>query len=183
MLDPLIGKTIALGLGLLFALAAAHKFSTMESFAGVLADYQLLPIALVVPATWIVAILELALSLGWFIAPQFAAVPIFSSALLAIYTAAMGINLARGRIHIGCGCSFAGKDESDQQLSVGLLGRNAILITLALSATLPVTDRNLGLGDYLVVAAALFAGTLLYAASNQLLGNGAAIGVWRNGRE
>ena len=182
-LDPLIARAIALGFGLLFALGAAHKLSTMDYFKVILGEYQLLPAILTAPAAWLITGLELALGVGWILTPTQWLIPVASALLLFVYTLAIGINLARGRVHISCGCSFSGRDESDQQLSAGLVGRNTVLIVLAMVATLPVVQRNFAFGDYLLLAVTLLASTLLYAAGNQLLDNGAAIGTWRNRHE
>jgi hypothetical protein len=68
----------------------------------------------------------------------------------------------------------------DQQLSWGLVARNAILIMAALTATVPISERAIGLLDYVTLVASLLAIVLLYGAANQLLNNNAAIGTWRN---
>lgn len=182
-IDPLIAKAIALGLGLMFALGAFHKLSTMDQFKVIISEYQLLPAWLAASAAWMIASVESALAVGWIFLPTQWLVPAASVALLLTYTMAIGVNLARGRIHISCGCSFSGRDDSDQQLSSGLLGRNAVLVALALVTTLPAIERDFTFGDYWLLAAALLASTLLYAAGNQLLSNGAAIGTWRNKHE
>ena len=49
--------------------------------------------------------------------------------LLGLFSVAIGINLARGRSHIDCGCF---QSALRQQLSISLLVRNGFLIALAL---------------------------------------------------
>jgi hypothetical protein len=44
---------------------------------------------------------------------------------------------------------------------------------------MPVTERQLGGMDYVVVGAALLTAILLYAGSGQLIKNRAAINTWR----
>jgi len=180
MLDPLILKGISIGFGLLFLLAAIHKLSTAQQFRVVLEEYQVMPQALAGPVARVVPLLELLLSIGWFAGYRPEQVAISSAALLAVYTSAIGINLLRGRIHIGCGCGVAGSADDDQQLSSGLLIRNSALIGLALVATVPTTSRSFSVIDYVTLGTALLAGVLLYLAANQLLANGAAIETWRN---
>lgn len=180
MLDPLILKVISIGFGLLFLLAATHKFSTAQQFRVILEEYQVMPRALAGIAARVVPLVEVMLSIGWFTGYRPQLVAFSSAALLAIYTSAIGINLLRGRVHIGCGCGVAGSSDGDQQLSSGLLLRNSILIGIALVAAIPATARPFGVVDYVTLGATLLASALLYLAANQLLANGAAIGTWRN---
>ena len=180
MLDTLILRVISIGFGLLFLLAAVHKFSTAQQFRVILEEYQVMPQVFAGPVTRIVPILEVLLSIGWFSAYRPELVAISSAALLTMYTSAIGLNLLRGRIHIGCGCGVGGSSDGDQQLSSGLILRNAILIAIALIAAIPVTARPFAILDYITIGTTLLASALLYASSNQLLANGAAIGTWRN---
>ena len=180
MLDPLILTTISIGFGLLFLLAAVHKFSTAQQFRVILEEYQVIPQVFAGPITRIVPLLEVLLSIGWLTAYRPELVAISSAALLTMYTSAIGLNLLRGRIHIGCGCGVGGSSDGDQQLSSGLILRNAILIAIALIAAMPVAARPFAVLDYVTIGTTLLASALLYAGANQLLANGAAIGTWRN---
>ena len=183
MSDPFVVRIISLGFMLLFVLAAAHKLTGLATFQAVLTDYRLLPPTLVPLIALAVPVLELLLGVGWLISAYTPTVAYTSAGLLTAYTVAMGINLIRGRVHIGCGCGFGGASPDDQPLSVGLLLRNVVLVIVALLATFPVPERQLGIVDNLTLVAALLASTLLYAAANQLLQNGAAISSWRKVRK
>ena len=183
MLDPLILKSISIGFGLLFLLAAVHKFATAQQFRVILEEYRVMPRVLAGPVARIVPLLEVVLSVGWFAAYRPELIAVSSAALLAVYTSAIGINLLRGRIHIGCGCGVAGSSDGDQQLSSALILRNTILILIALVAVIPTTARSFGVIDYVTLGSTLLASALLYAGANQLLANGAAIGTWRNKRD
>jgi hypothetical protein len=180
MLDPLALKAISIGFGLLFLLAAIHKLSAMAEFCAILRDYQVLPGVLVAPLARVVPILEIALGSGWLLLDQTMAIAFASAFLLASYTAAIAVNLYRGRVHIGCGCGIAGTDEKDQPLSSGLVFRNLLLVAIALTAAMPATARDLGVVDYVTLFATVITGVFLYIAANQLLSNNAAIGAWRN---
>lgn len=180
LLDPLILKLISIGFGLLFLLAAVHKFSTAQQFRIILEEYQVMPRVLAGVVARIVPLVEVVLSVGWFTGFRPGLVAISSAALLGVYTGAIGINLLRGRIHIGCGCGVAGSTDGDQQLSSGLILRNSVLIAIALVAVTPTTVRAFAVIDYVTLVTTLLASALLYMAANQLLANGAAIGTWRN---
>ena len=59
-------------------------------------------------------------------------------------------------------------------MSWALVLRNVLLTGLAVVAILPASARAMGIADFLVVAAAVVLGSLLYAALNQLLRHRAA---------
>ena len=180
MLDPLVLKLVALGFGLLFLLAAVHKLTDFQTFRATFSAYEILPRVLIAPASILVPAIETLLGSAWLLGIQPGFVAIASALLLAAYTSAIAINLLRGRIHIDCGCTMGAAAGRDQQLSWGLVARNSILVMAALTATVPATERAIGLVDYVTLVAGLLAIVLLYGAANQLLNNGAAIGTWRN---
>jgi hypothetical protein len=184
MLDPLIVKAISIGLGLMFLFAAYHKLSNGPQFRITLLEYQLLPEALVAPASRVIPIFEILLGGSWLLSYyQQGLTAIGSAALLGIYALAIGINIYRGRVHFDCGCGFAGKDDNEQYLSGGLVIRNLVLIGAAMLTLLPSGTRALGFGDFVTLIAALLAAALLFGAANQLLANRAAINTWRKRRD
>ena len=180
MLDPLLLKLVSIGFGLLLLLAAVHKLTALEKFRATLSAYEVLPLALIAPASILVPSIEVLLGVAWLLALQPVFVALASAVLLSAYTSAIAINLLRGRVHIDCGCGMASSAGSDQQLSWGLVLRNLVLIIAALTATMPASERTIGIVDYVTLIAGLLAIVLLYGAANQLLNNGAAIGTWRN---
>ena len=125
-------------------------------------------------------IVEALLGAAWLLNVETTFVAMTTAALLASYMSAIAVNLLRGRIHIDCGCTMGTSAGKDQQLSWGLVARNSVLIMAALTATVPTTERAIGLVDYVTLVAGLLAIVLLYGAANQLLNNSAAIGTWRN---
>lgn len=183
MLDPLVLKLVSIGFGLLLLLAAVHKLTEFRKFRTNFAAYEILPDALVAPVSVLVPAIEGLLGTAWLLGIRPGFVAVASAALLAVYAAAIAINLLRGRVYIDCGCSMGSSAGRDQQLSWGLVARNLILVIAALAATLPATERIMGFVDYVTLVAALAAIVLLYGAANQLLNNRAAIGTWRNRHE
>ena len=179
MIDPLVGRAIAMAFALLLLLAAWHKASASERFVAALGEYRLLPTAWTRPVARLLPFLEAALGLAWLtgLAPGWIAV--LTAALLGAYALAIAVNLGRGRVHIGCGCGFGGASGDDQPLSWWLVARNVALGAVAMTAMLPASQRELGLLDGVTLVLALLASVALYTGASQILRNGAAIASWR----
>jgi hypothetical protein len=162
-LDPALSALLRASLALLFALAAAHKLRAPRAFAAVLAEYRLVPDAAALALALGFAGAELARAVA-LCAPALArAAALGAVLLLALYAAAIAINLARGRDDIDCGCGFAARP-----LGAGLLLRNALLAGAALAAALPASQRALAAVDLLTIAAGTSTAALLFAAADGL---------------
>ena len=188
MIDPLLLQIISLGFALLFLIAAAHKFGSRDHFRASFEAYEIVPASLSGVVTKIIPPLELLLGIGWLFfglfAIEFKLVTLISIGLLASYTLAIAVNLKRGRNYIDCGCSLASSnasnaDSGSQQISLGLLYRNALLIVMAIICTIPASDRSLQLIDTFGLVFSVVTLILLYGAFNQLLMNRNAINSWR----
>lgn len=143
----LIGRTGAVGVGLIFAGAATGKLRHRALFPGVVANYRLLPRGLVAPVAMILPWAELGLGLALLslgvsgmAGPALPlALPLASTSaigLLLVFAWAMAINIARGRSHIDCGC---GHSALRQPLGKPLVLRNILLALLLVPAILPVS--------------------------------------------
>ena len=167
-LDPVVGLALRLSLALLFASTVAHKLRGFGIFRQTVADYRLLPRGLVTPVALALAafemILVLALLLPWTANPGAWA----AALLLLFYAGAIVINLARGRRNIDCGCTGP---ALRQPISEWLVLRNLALVVLAALATQPMSDRLLGVWDFLVILATVASLGLLYVAINILCAN------------
>lgn len=183
MIDPLIGNAVALGLALLFLPAAWHKISAHAQFVAALNDYRLLPQPLLRPVAASLPVVEAALAVAWLAGERGGVLAAATAALLAVYAAAMAINLWRGRARISCGCGLGRSAEGDAQLSWWLVARNLLLAGLAGVAALPAAHREFGPFDALTLASATAAAALLYAGGSQLLRNAAASAARRIPRD
>lgn len=183
MTDPLIIKALSLAFGVLLIGSAWHKAAAHNTFRAVLADYQLLPAALIPLLAILMPLVEAAMGVTWLAGFATETVAVVTAALLLVYAVAIAINLLRGRVHITCGCGFGGPSDDDEPLSWWLVGRNLLLIALASLCATPSSARDLGAYDWLTVAGAMLAAILLYLASSQLLRNRAAIRSWRIRRD
>jgi hypothetical protein len=166
MIDPALHAVLRGALALLLAGAAAHKLRDLHAFRVALGDYQLVPWALtglVAPALVAAEASAAALLLSPAARPWgFAA----AAALLALYSAAIAVNLLRGRRDIDCGCFGPAVHVG---LGGGLLARNAGLLAAAGAGFLPVVPRPLGALDAATIAGALAFLGFAHAAAARLL--------------
>lgn len=130
-----LGLAGAMGVGLVFLQAALAKLRHRDLLPGVIANYRLLPNALVGPAALLLAPTEFVVALGLLLGGQSLAAAA-AIALLVIFATAMGINIARGRRQIDCGC---GRSQLRQPLSWLLVVRNLLLAALLVPRVLPGT--------------------------------------------
>eukprot|EP01037_Dinobryon_pediforme_P012987 gene12987-13089_t len=118
------GMAGAIGTGIVFVGAGLGKLRHRELVPGVVANYRILPDALVAPVAALLPPVELVLGTGMIasvLVPgtlRLLALP--AAALLIIFAAAMAINIVRGRSHIDCGC---GRSQLRQPLHWGMIVR------------------------------------------------------------
>jgi hypothetical protein len=167
-LDPIFIIASALATAVLLASAATHKVRAPARFAKQLADYQLLPEALVRPVARVIPAVELVIAFALLVPVSRYWAALSAASLIALYAVAIGINLWRGRRDIDCGC--AGPDQA-QPLRPVLLLRNSALVGLALLASVSPVVRDLGFFDGFVTVAAGSVMLLIYAAVDGLLAN------------
>jgi hypothetical protein len=188
VIDPLLLRIISLGFALLFLIGAVHKFSNREHFRASFEAYEIIPTSLSALVARIIPPLELLLGVGWLVfglfAIEFKLVTFFSVGLLVSYALAIGINLKRGRNYIDCGCTFSSSntsnaDSGSQQISLGLVYRNLLLIIMAAVCTIPASDRSLQLVDVFGLFFSVVALILLYGTFNQILTTRDTINSWR----
>ncbi len=162
--DPVVALVARAGLVLLFASAGVHKLRDRAAFTGVLAAYRVVPVALVPAAAVGVALLELAVAAALATGSRVAG-PAGALGLLLVYAAAIGVNLARGRRTIDCGCGALG---ARQPISEWLLARNAFLALAAASLRQPTATRTLSWVDVPSVAGGVAVAACVWTAAHAL---------------
>ena len=168
IIDPLFALLISVCCALLFGGAGLHKLRHHALAQQSIADYQLVPPALVPITGWLVSLLEIAIASGLLFATTRVIAATLGAALLCLYAIAMAINLYRGRRDLDCGCSFGGTRQSISEL---LVLRNVLLAVLLLASSLPASDRGLGALDVFTLGAGVLVASLLYATLNTLIEN------------
>ena len=181
MLDPAIELVLRGGLALLLLGAALHKARDFAAFRSAVIGYALAPervagaiAALLTGAEAAIAAALLAPASIGLRAPALVA----TALLLALYAAAIAVNLARGRRDIDCGCAGP---AARQPLSEWLLARNALLIAAALLGLGGVSSRPLVWIDALTVSGGVAMLVATWLAAHRLLANAPAIARLREG--
>jgi hypothetical protein len=169
-MDPVAGLALRALVTLLLGGAALAKLRDARGFAAAVAGYRLLPARLAAPAAAAFVAAELVLAAALW-TPLRAEASLGAAALLALYAAAITVNLARGRREIDCGC---GGPLGRQALSEGLVLRNLLWAGAALACALPEAPRALAWLDLVTLGAAVSAGAALHAAASALLARPAA---------
>jgi len=128
-------------IALVFITAAIAKLQHWREFSGVVANYRLLPTPLVKPLAYALPPVEAALSVALLADGRSVVPPLAAMTLLAVFAAAMAINLARGRRDIDCGCF---QTHLKQTLRWVLVARNGMMIgLLGVLATAPWPTASL----------------------------------------
>jgi uncharacterized membrane protein YphA (DoxX/SURF4 family) len=147
---------------LVFFGAGIAKLRNWTAFEGVIANYRLLPEFAARPVSYLLPPAEiltgLALLAGIHQAEWLAA------ALLSLFAVAMGINLARGRSQIDCGCF---NSALKQPLHWSLVARNAgMVLLLAAAAGSPAASLD---ASWLLGSLGGIAFFILFQCANALL--------------
>lgn len=127
--QPMLLWCLRVFLALMFATAAVSKLQNVEEFYGVVRNFRLVPDAASRALALVLPVLELAIAAGLLIGPLAVPAAFTAAALLLVFAVALGINVARGRTYIDCGCFRNGLKQTVSWL---LVGRNIVLTSLAL---------------------------------------------------
>lgn len=130
------GLAASIGVGLVFVTAGVGQLRHRRLLSGVIANYRLLPDALVGGAARLLPVAELLIG-GALIVGERTVAPLAAILLLLVFAVAMAINIRRGRSHIDCGCGHA---ELRQPLGWPLVMRNLLLA--AMLAPRPIADST-----------------------------------------
>ena len=168
MLITVLATISTLLLSYLFVAGGWQKLADTAYFHGVITEYRILPASW---SPWVaraLPVVEIAAGLALLI-PAFRLPALISVALLlAGYTFAMGLNIARGRRDLDCGCAGPGQEQT---ISGWLLGRNLVLISLALLAASALQQFSLGWQGWSLALLGTTVLALLYHTFNQLIAN------------
>ena len=167
-IDPAISWTVSMALAVVFGASAMIKFADFSDFRGALENYRIVPEELSLPAAAIVPVGELAGTIGLLVPRFHPAAAMLLIFLVAIFTAAIALNLMRGRLYIDCGCFGP---MLRQPLSSWLLVRNGAIMLLGALSLMPNGARAMNSLDFATITLGALTLVLLYGAANYLLAN------------
>jgi uncharacterized membrane protein YphA (DoxX/SURF4 family) len=163
----MLGEVVRLTIAVIFALAAFHAMRQWTVFGGIVEQYRIAPRWLALIAARILPPLELTAGAALVLPRESRIGAVLGLCLMTLFTVAITVNLARGRVSIDCGCGGA----SGQKLTPGLVLRNLVVaFGLVVAWAAPpqgVVDSMTTIG---VIGASL-ALIALYFAANQLMTN------------
>jgi hypothetical protein len=160
--DPIAGA-----LALILLTAAWGKLSARHDFMLAVEAYELLPERLVPAFVLAYPLAEVAAGLLLLPPATRPAGALLGALVVAAATAAVAVNLLRGRLVLDCGC---GGLSGRQPISWWLVARNAVLVAAFLVLAAPAAGRFAAIDPVGAIAGTL-AASLLYAAADQLLAN------------
>jgi uncharacterized membrane protein YphA (DoxX/SURF4 family) len=114
-------------LGTVFLLAGLAKLPRRREFVAVVRAYGVLPSRVVSLFARAVPLVELALGALLFVGLGVRLVAMLAGIVLALFSAAVAVNLARGR-DLDCGCFAMG---APRHITWSLVARNAVLIAMS----------------------------------------------------
>jgi uncharacterized membrane protein YphA (DoxX/SURF4 family) len=170
MIDPVAAWLARLALAGVFASAALHKGRDLDAFAAAVAAHRLVPEATVGALARALALCEIAAAVGLLVPASTPLAAGVAGALLALYTGAIAINLARGRRAIDCGCGGPARVP----LSGWLVARNALLVAAALACAGGGAARPLAAVDAITIGGGVAVLALLWIAAHGLLASAAS---------
>lgn len=166
-MDPAIALALRASLVLLFGAAALHKLRDLRRFRAIVAEYRIVPAALAPVAGVAIVAGEVAVA-GTLALPSTRAGWAGAAALAGIYAVALAVNLRRGRRRLDCGCLGAGGRGT---ISWWLVGRNLVLVAIALAGVVPPGERALGWVDAITATGLAGVAALAWIAVDGLVAN------------
>jgi uncharacterized membrane protein YphA (DoxX/SURF4 family) len=166
-IDPVIIWTLRIFLAVVLVRAAGAKLWAPVAFAEAIHGYALLPAwpALERAVAGGLLALEVTVGLALLVPSLGRGAALAGAAMLLLYTAAIVLNLARGRRDIDCGCAGPLRRTS---LHEWLVARNVLYGFAALVAALPAGGRTVVWLDALTVVCAVSALSVLAVAFEAL---------------
>jgi hypothetical protein len=175
-IDPVFAHAAAAGLGAILLLGAIEKLREPELFRDAVDNYRLLPAAAVPLLARSLPLFEGLAGALLLPAATRSLGALLTLALLLLVTAAIVINLLRGRDRIDCGCGGG----LHTPLGAGLVVRNGVLMLLALTSFAPLAERAVVWLDFAAAGFATLFGLGLYYLVNAMLSHHAHLLELRN---
>jgi hypothetical protein len=163
----MVGEVARLTIAAVFALAAYHAIREWTLFGGIVEQYRVAPRWLAQFAAWVLPPLEYLTAVCLVVPATGRVGAVAGLFLMLLFTAAIAVNLGRGRVSIDCGCGGA----TGQKLSSGLIVRNLLMVLGLVVAWIAPQHGSVDVATAIGVTGAALSLTVLYFAANQLMTN------------
>ncbi|OLL30931.1 methylamine utilization protein MauE [Burkholderia sp. SRS-W-2-2016] len=181
-IDPVV-STAALAITSIVTLTLAlPKLARQAELREAVAGFALLPQVLVAPVAFMLPLAEI----GAVLAALVPATRVFGAtalaALFVLFALALGINVARGRTDIDCGCNGFRQSGTHVSHSIGWahVARSLLLAALAVLVCVPQSTRAVVWFDYLSVLGATLVAVAAFFTVDVLLVNRPKLNHLRN---
>jgi len=175
-LDPALALVLRGGLALVLGAAAWHKLRDLPAFHGAVEAYRLAPAMATSALAAAVVAAELVATAALLLPSAHGVGPLLAGALFLLYGVAIGVNLARGRVDLDCGCAGP---AARQPIRRWMLARNAVLAAAALLALAPPAPRALQAVDVLTIFGALVVLSAAWTSLHRLAAEPVIARPWR----
>ncbi len=167
ILDPVVGILITASVAVLFASAAAHKLKDLARFEEIFSAYGMIPAIVPARISRVIPALELLVAVGLVSSLARPHAVVLAIVLLLAYGVAIGVNLARGRRDLACGC---GGPNERRPIAAWMVWRNIMIAAAAAAVLAPWTARPLSMTDGVTIVFGLLTVALIYLCTDQLFG-------------
>ena len=138
--------TVRIVLGCVFIYASWHKIARPAEFAQSIANYQLLPKALINPAALLLPWVELVCGVGLVLGILRRGSSLVISSLLLVFITALVLSLVRG-LDIHCGC-FSSSARAGSNLYLNILLDSILLVMAVATFIFPGKSHKIGIQPF-----------------------------------
>jgi len=167
--ESIISVMAPVFLALVLIAAAIPKFRKADEFVGIIANYRLLPDALVTPFARVLPMVEVVCAVGLLVPMLRSGGGWMAAGLFILFALALGINIGRGRTHIDCGC--VRRPTSRSRIGMFHVLRALALAGIALYvAVVPLSISEISIASGALGLAAAGMLVLMYMSADLLIG-------------
>ncbi|RZF27484.1 methylamine utilization protein MauE [Paraburkholderia sp. UYCP14C] len=182
VIDPVVSSVALAATSIIALTLALPKVARQYDQRQIVAGFELLPHALVTPFAFLLPLAEIAATLAMLVPATRSVGAAALAALFVLFALALGINVARGRTDIDCGCNGFRQPGTVVPHSIGWaqVARTLLLAALAALICLPQSARAVVWFDYLSVLGATLVAVAAFFTLDVLLANRPKLNHLRN---
>lgn len=182
VVDPVFSTVALAATSIITLTLALPKLTRQSELKQAVAGFGLLPHALITPFALVLPFVEIAASLASLVPATRTVGAAILAALFVLFALALGINVARGRTDIDCGCNGFRHSGNAALHSIGWahVARTLLLAALAALVCVPQSAREVVWFDYLSVLGATLVAVAAFFTLDVLLVNRPKLNHLRN---